>query len=154
MADNLKKDTEVTITVDTGSVNETNKNSKIIFSDDRSDPAENPGDPANYVSTVSSTKKVTYKAVVKDPASYPHDSVAVKKVYKKAEGGGVEILKKDSYTDTNNNGVVVCQVRDNKITGTENYTVTVAVTTTRGSDGSYVTGTNIYDVDPKLQMNT
>jgi hypothetical protein len=154
MADNQNKDTVVTITVDTGSVNETNKNSKITFSDDRSDPSENPGDPGNYISTVSSTKKVTYKAVVKDKTTYPNDSVAVKKVFKKKTGGGVEILKKDSYTDNNNDGVVVGQVRDNKITGTENYTVTIAVTTTRGSDGNYVTSTINYDVDPKIQMNT
>jgi hypothetical protein len=154
MADNENKDTDVTVTVDTGAVNQTNKNSKITFTDNRSDQAENPGDPTNYVSTVSSKKKLTFKAFVKDPTGYPRDSVAVKKVFKKTTGGGVDILKKDSYSDNNNDGIVVCQVRDDKIPGTEQYTVRVDVTVSRGSNGSYVLSTETYDVDPKLQMNT
>lgn len=154
MSDNQNKDTDVTITVDTGAVNQNNKNSKITFSDNRSDPAENPGDPTNYVSTVSSKKKITFTAVVKDTGTYPDDSVAVKLVSKKTTGGGEAILKKDSYSDKDGNGVVVGQVRDDKISGTEQYTVKVEVTTNRGNGDGHVISTNTYDIDPKLEMNT
>ena len=152
MPDNQNKDTTVTITIDTGSVNQSNKNTKITFTDDRSDAAENPGDPANYISTVSSGRKLTFQAVVKDPSTFPDDRVEVKKVTKKTTGGGEAILKNDSYDDTN--GVVVCHVRDNKIPGTEQYTVKVKVVTSRGSGNGRVMTPSEYDVDPKLQMNT
>ena len=59
-------DTLVTLTVDTATINQNNKNSKVDFTDNQGDPAENPGQPNNYVSSVNKGARITWSATSKN----------------------------------------------------------------------------------------
>lgn len=131
-----KKDTNVYLTLLSNlNITESNVKDKINFSDDRSDPAENPGHPETYLSSVDKNMKITWHGV-----NWGNSTVKIKEVSKKTNSPA-DILKKDKYTDTNDDGVVVGQVKDTQVSGDETYNVKFTI------DGTE------YTIDPRLKMN-
>ncbi len=133
------KDTHILLTIDTKTINQNNLNSKVVFSDDRSDPAQNPGDPASFTSIVNKNMKVYWSGVAKDTTS--GDVVNILGVYRKPDGGSeiLEIIGKDP----NKNGVVVGKVKNKSVSGFEYYSVEFEI----NQDTLMV-----FLVDPKLKM--
>jgi len=129
--------TLVTLTVDTSTINETNKNDKVTFTDDQSDPAENPGHPDQYVSTVNKNAWITWKGVSDNGT----DTVNISKVEQKTTGGGSDILVVPIGNP--NDGEVKARVKNSQVTGDECYNVKFNI------NGS----TTEYCIDPKLRMN-
>jgi hypothetical protein len=133
-----KIDTVVTLTVDLGSINQTNKNTTVTFSDNRTtDPGEPKGKPSDYVSSVDKGKNITWQGA---PAGY----VDVIMVFKKpGNSGGADILKDPS--NMGSGGKVTAKIKDKDISGTESYYVVFLV------NGDT---TNPYIIDPKIKINT
>lgn len=130
-----KKDTLITLTVDTGKINNNNINSCVVFSDDRKeDKPQEPGNPKDYVSTVNRNKKVTWQGKAKEGS----DTVKILEVYRKKEDGGAEIVEK---FNSKNDGTVEGKIKDKKVDGLENYEVKFSIN-----------GGDPYPVDPKLAM--
>lgn len=133
------RDTYILLTIDTKTINQNNIDSKVVFSDDRSDPAENPGDPASFSSVVNKNMKVYWSGVAKDTTS--GDVVNILGVYRKPNGGA-EILESIGK-DPNKNGVVVGKVKNKTVSGFEYYSVEFEI----NQDTLMV-----FLVDPKLKM--
>jgi len=143
-----KIDTVVTLTVDTKNISQSNKNSSVVFTDNRSDPAENPGDPKDYVSTVDLGKNITWSGVPDPNASNPGDSVQVIFVLKKpGSSGGADILKQNYNPGTTISGIttVTANIKDKNQTGIESYYVIFTVNNDTG---------NPYIIDPQIKMST
>lgn len=131
-------DTSVTLTVDTATINQNNKNSKVDFTDNQGDPSENPGQPTNYVSSVNKGARITWTATSKNGT----DTVNITGVSKKSIGGGSDILQSiGAPTD----GQITAQVKNVQVTGDENYNISFNVI----RNGV----TSPYTIDPKLKMN-
>ncbi len=137
--DSNDKDTHILLTIDTKTINQNNISAKVVFSDDRSDPIQNPGDPASFTSVVNKNMKVYWSGVAKDTTS--GDEVAVLGIYRKPDGGA-EILE-SLAKDPNKNGVVVGKVKNKNITGFEYYSVEFRI-----NEDTLRT----FLVDPKLKM--
>ena len=134
-----KKDTHVHLTIDTRSINENNKNSMVIFSDDRSNPSENPGDPEQYVSLVDKNMKIYWSGQPADASS--DKTIDILEVYRKPEGGA-EILEK-TFRDPNKDGIVIGKVKNKNVTGFENYNIVFRI------NGDTI---QTFTIDPKLKM--
>lgn len=137
------RNTNVLLSVNTQSINQQNKKNMVVFSDDRSDPAENPGHPETYVSTVNRNMRVSWSGLTSSPNST--DTVSITDVSKKTNGGGSDILQDTSFGDPNGDGIVTGQVKDEDVTGDENYNITFII------NGNT---TDPFTIDPKLQMAT
>ena len=133
------KDTHILLTIDTKTINQNNINSKVIFSDDRSNPNENSGDPASFTSKVDKNMKVYWSGVAKDTTT--GDEVAILGIFRKPDGGA-EILESLSK-DPNRKGVVVGKVKNKSISGFEYYSVEFRINQDT---------LRTYLVDPKLKM--
>lgn len=133
------KDTEIWLTVDTSRINESNKENSVLFSDDRSDPSDNPGDPKKFISVVDRNHKVVWKGKPADDLSA--ETIDILEVTRKRNGGGAEILESISKS-REKNGVVIGKVKDKDITGMEAYDVKFQIN-----------GDTIFTVDPKLRMS-
>ncbi len=133
------KDTHILLTVDTKTINENNINSKVVFSDDRSDPTTNPGNPETFTSIVDKNMKVYWSAVPKDANST--DTVDVLSIYRKPEGGA-EILEA-TFKDPNKDGIIIGKIKNKKVNGLELYSVLIRI------NGDTI---KTFLVDPKLQM--
>jgi len=136
---NLKKDTNVLVTVNTKEIDKSNIESTVVLSDDRSEPSENSGKPSSFVSVVEKNQKIYWRGAAKDPNS--GDVVEILKIYRKTDGGS-EILDK-TFKDPNKRGVVVGKIKNKKIAGLEYYNIRIII----NQDS-----TRIYDIDPKLRM--
>ncbi len=136
----VKRDTHVLLTIDTKMINETNMDSTIVFSDDRSDPSRNPGNPKEFTSIVDKNMKIYWSGIAKDPNS--NAVIKIIEIIRKQEGGA-EILKK-TFKDPNKDGVVVGKIKNKKVGGFEYYSVKFSIT-----QGDLITE---LEVDPKLQM--
>lgn len=134
MAD--KKDTVITVTVDTENINENNINDCVVFSDNRDDPPQAQGDPENYVSTVDKNMKAIWEGVSENG----QDSVEITNVDLKGDGDS-KILKDSNNSSTN--GVVEAKIKDKYTSEEESYTLTFTIN-----------GDTSYPVDPKLKMST
>lgn len=132
-----KKDTVITVTVDTEKINQNNINQCVVFSDNREDPPQEPGDPENYVSTVDKNMNVIWEGVSENGT----DSVEITNVDLK-EKGDPKILKDSQISSTN--GVIEAKVKDKYVSGEEAYNLTFTIN--KGSDS--------FPVDPKLKMST
>lgn len=130
-------DTSVILTVDTNTINQNNKNSKVDFTDNQGDPAENPGQPNNYVSSVNKGARITWSATSKNGT----DTVNITDVSKKSVGGGSDILQSIGAPT---NGQITALVKNVQVTGYESYNITFNI----NGDTS-----NPFTIDPKLQMN-
>lgn len=135
------RDTNVLLTIDTKTINENNVDSKVVFSDDRSDPISNPGNPSTFTSLVDRNMKVFWSGVAKDPDS--DETIDIIAIYRKPQGGA-EILE-STFRDPNKDGIVVGKVKNKKVQGQEYYSVVFRI------NGETP---RTFVVDPKLQMHT
>jgi len=125
-----KKDTDVLLTVTIADINQTNKNSKVVFTDNWGD-LETPGDPANYVSKVNKNMKITWTAL--DTGGNP---VTIKGV---AKDGGSVLMKNIKQGDSSN--IFTAKIKNDTdiVDGdTESYTITITVS---GTD---------FPIDPRI----
>lgn len=134
------KDTNVLLTIDTKTINENNVDSKVVFSDDRSDPATNPGNPESFTSIVDKNMKVYWSGVPQDSDS--NETIDIIAIYRKPEGGA-EILE-STFRDPNRDGIVIGKVKNRNVSGLEYYSVVFRI------NGETP---RTFVVDPKLQMN-
>lgn len=134
------RDTNVLLTIDTKTINENNVDTKVVFSDDRSDPATNPGNPETFTSIVDKNMKVYWSGVAKDEDSF--ETIDIIAIYRKPEGGA-EILE-STFKDPNRDGIVIGKIKNKKVDGLEYYTVVFRIN--GDTPRTFV-------VDPKLQMN-
>ena len=141
------KDTYVIVTVDTCSIEKGNEDQTVTFSDNRGDM---PGAGMAFKSKVDQGKKIFWVGNVKEHGQnceqkgeefYMKNSVEVKQIEIKYEPGNRHILKKDYYTDTNNDGIVVGKVKNVEVQGVEKYNITILVN-----------GTDWYTIDPQMEM--
>ncbi len=145
---NNPKDTNVTITVRTDSITEANKNTSVVFSDDVGDPAETPGDPRDYVSTVWKNKKITWTSLARNDGNV----VTISGV---AKDGGSEIM--DDLTTGDNDNVYQAKIKnDPKISpGTqESYSITLNVYGIMGLAGENTAGAIVYNGTQVAYMNS
>lgn len=134
------KDTNVLLTIDTKTINENNVDSKVVFSDDRSDPTTNPGNPESFTSIVDKNMKVYWSGVPQDSDS--NETIDIIAIYRKPEGGA-EILE-STFRDPNRDGIVIGKVKNRNVSGLEYYSVVFRI------NGETP---RTFVVDPKLQMN-
>ena len=135
------KDTNINLAVkpnvDVSTIEQANVINMIDFTDNREGDTQDPADPTTWVSKVNKSKKVNWTGT-----DDPSRSIIFKITEVTRESSNpVKILKKDVYTDNNNDGIVVGQVKDVDVTGQESYTVHFTIN-----------GTPLY-IDPKLVMN-
>mgnify|MGYP006175355899 FL=1 len=136
--------TVITLTVDTDALrtNPGNINNLVVFTDNQSDPDENPGHPEAYVSTVNKGSTCQWQGVAKNNT----DIINILSIVKK-DAGGSDILNTPippGLQGPNGSGkTITAVVAGNAVTGEELYTVTFSI----NSDPT------VYTVDPKLQMN-
>ncbi|WP_178988485.1 hypothetical protein [Winogradskyella schleiferi] len=135
-------DTVITLTVDTDNIkpNEQSIKDNVVFTDNQSDPAENPGHPDKYVSTVNKGHKCTWQGAAKNK----RDTINITVVAKKPVGGGADILEEITLGDPINDPNVISTVKNSVITGTESYNVSFIINKN---------DSQVYTVDPKLRMN-
>lgn len=133
-----KKDTLITVTVDTENINNGNIDECVTFSDDRNDTPQKPGKPGDYVSTVDKDKNVTWVGVSVNGT----DTVSISTVNRKKSGGGAEIMK-HADNSSKGDGKVEAKIKDKHVTGEELYDLTFQIN-----------GDVTYPVDPKLKMSS
>lgn len=136
--------TVITLSVDTVGLiaNPGNINNLVVFSDNQSDPAENPGHPEAYLSTVNKGSTCQWQGV----ATNTTDIINIMSIIKK-DSGGSDILNTPippGLQGPNGGGkTITAVVTGSAVTGDELYTVSFSI----NSD------TTVYTVDPRLQMN-
>lgn len=136
--------TVITLGVDTVGLiaNPGNINNLVVFSDNQSDPDENPGHPEAYLSTVNKGSTCQWQGV----ATNTTDIINILSIIKK-DAGGNDILNTPIPPGLQSSGsggkTVTAIVRGNFINGDELYTVSFSI----NSDPT------VYTVDPRLQMN-
>ena len=135
------KDTIICVTVDSKKINENNIDQHVIFSDDRDeDPPQQPGNPKDYVSTISKGMKVYWRAALKDPDS--GDDIEITEVISK-EGKEKWKLLDSVKPEQGNKKAWVGKVKGKNISDMEAYSVKFRINGGSGKE---------YIVDPKLQM--
>lgn len=134
-------DTVITLTVDTDNIqpNEQSIKDNVVFTDNQSDPAENPGHPETYVSTVNQGKTCTWQGAAKNK----RDTVNITVVAKKPNGGA-DILSEITLGDPITDPKVTSTVQNKAITGEESYYVTFIINKNPSP---------AYTVDPRIKMN-
>ncbi|WP_179007033.1 hypothetical protein [Winogradskyella forsetii] len=133
--------TVITLTVDTENIkpNEQSIKDNVVFTDNQSDPAENPGHPDAYVSTVIKGSSCTWQGVAKNG----RDTINITDVAKKPVGGGADILEEIALGDPFDDPKVTAKVKNKAITGPESYNVTFMINKNESQ---------VYTIDPKLKM--
>jgi len=142
--------TVITLTVTTEGLttDPTNINNHVKFTDNQSDPAENPGHPDTYVSTVNvSTAQKPITCQWQGVAANGTDEINIISVVKKSPSGK-DILKTPIPPGLQDprkgrGKLLTAKIRGNYIDGTEPYTVSFTI-----NDNS-----TVYPVDPKIKMN-
>lgn len=134
--------TIITLEVDTDALiaNPSDINNCVVFSDNQSDPAETPGRPDLYVSTVNQGATCTWQGVAKNK----RDKINITVVAKKTKGGGADILEEITLGDPINDPNVVAKVKNAKISGEECYNVTFIINKNTSQS---------FKVDPRLKIN-
>lgn len=133
--------TVITLTVDTENIkpNTASINENVVFSDNQSDPAENPGHPETYVSSVIKGSTCTWQGVAKNG----RDTINITDVAKKPVGGGADILSEITLGDPIKDPNVTSTVKNSDINGTESYNVSFIINKN---------DSQVYTVDPRLKM--
>lgn len=128
----MAKDTWVKLSVDTQSINDKNKEEKVIFSDNRDE------DPSNYSgkfqSTVDKNREIYWEGIAMNKS----DEVSIINVYKT---GGSEIME-DIKKDPKNTKKFKAKIKNKDIKPPEDYKVTIQIN-----------GGDTFTLDPKLIMN-
>lgn len=135
-----KKNTIISVTVDTQQINEKNIDKHVVFSDDRGGPPQEPGNPKDYVSIINPGMKVYWKGVAKDPQI--GDSIEITDIKLKDSKGSWKLLDNVS-SEQGNPGVKVGKIKNENIDGKESYSVSFRI---KGRKSEF-------EVDPKLQMH-
>lgn len=136
--------TVITLTVDTVGLiaNPGNINNLVVFTDNQSDPAENPGHPEAYLSTVNKSSTCQWQGV----AANSKDIINILSIIKK-DAGGSDILNTPippGLQGPSGGGKTITAIVAGKaVTGVELYTVSFSI----NSDPT------VYTVDPKISMN-
>lgn len=135
-----KQDTNINLAVkanvNVSTISQANVKNMIDFTDDMLGDPQDPANPTTWISKVDKSKKVKWTGT-----SDPSRNIIFKITGVDREPNfPVQILKKDSYSDKNNDGIVVGQVKDVDVTGGEHYKVSFTIN-----------GTPLY-IDPVLQM--
>ena len=136
--------TIITLTVTTEGITTvpTNINNHVVFTDNQSDLAENPGHPDTYVSTVNKGQPCEWQGV----AANGTDKINIISVVKK-NPSGKDILNTPIPPGLENpkggGKILTARVRGNYIDGDEPYTVSFTI----NDDPT------VYPVDPKITMN-
>ncbi|WP_411767578.1 hypothetical protein [Winogradskyella sp. A3E31] len=128
--------TVVTLLVNTATINQNNKNSKVTFSDNQGDPAENPGNPNVYYSSVNVGAQISWIGQSENGT----DTVQITSVSQKTTDGGSDILQSIGNP---NNGQVTAIARSVYVSGDENYNVSFTINNNTS---------NPYTIDPKIRM--
>ena len=126
--------TEITLTVDTANINESNKNLMVTFTDNQGD-TEIPGQPGKFESVVNKNATVTWKGVAKAGGAVSISSVSKKL----GSDGGADILQDIGPP---NDGIITARVKNIQVAGDEFYNI------------SFLVGSTTYTIDPKLRMKT
>ena len=138
----IKEDTNIYLAVkanvNVSTITQANVKNMIDFQDSRIGDPQDPADPTTWVSKVDKSKKVNWNGTSDSSRNIIFKITGVTR----DATNPVQILKKDSYTDNNNDGIVVGQVKDTDVTGQESYTV------------SFTINGIPLSIDPRLQMNT
>ncbi|TPV33429.1 hypothetical protein FJ651_10100 [Paucihalobacter ruber] len=131
----------LTVTTEGLTTDPDNINNHVVFSDNQSDPLENPGHPETYVSTVNKGATCEWQGV----AANGRDIINILSVVKK-NPDGIDILNTPippGIQDPKGGGKkLTATVRGNAINGDEPYTVNFSI-----NDSPI-----IYPVDPKIRM--
>lgn len=133
------KDTWIYLTVDTKNINERNIDEMVVFSDDRDDPPQEPGNPKDYVSTISPGMKVYWQGLVRDSES--EDIIEITEVNVK-DGKDQWKLLESVGPEKGNKGVRVGKVKGKQIDGQESYYVRFRIEGRKSE----------FEVDPKIRM--
>ena len=135
--------TVITLTVTTAGLttDQTNINNHVVFTDNQSDPKENPGHPDTYLSTINKGKICQWRGV-SNPAG---DKINIIKVTKKDDGGNNLLMLPipAGVGDDGSAKILTAQISEKALTGDELYTVTFTI----NDDPTE------YPVDPKIRMN-
>ncbi|MGB7842390.1 MAG: hypothetical protein WBL21_06345 [Salinimicrobium sp.] len=129
------KQTIITMKVDVKNLNENNVEKHVHFSDDHG--ARQNGSPKNFTSIVKKNQKIIWKGSVGE-TDVESDKVEITKITRKKIDGGEKLLKSTKFED----GTVVGKIKDEDLTGIENYEVHFSI------------NGNGYVVDPKLEIKT
>ncbi|MDT0643453.1 hypothetical protein RM553_11480 [Zunongwangia sp. F363] len=136
------QDTYVLLTIDTENITENNMNTTVVFTDDRSDISENPGDPDSHVALVDKGMKIYWMG---QPLNSNSDvTIQILDAYRKPEGGPVILT--DVYTSSSLEGVLIGQIREDYVSEPESYSIVFRI-----NDGETQ---HTYTIDPKLKMSS
>tara|TARA_R110002051_G_scaffold306_3_gene1365 strand:+ start:37913 stop:39031 length:1119 start_codon:yes stop_codon:yes gene_type:complete len=129
----MGQDTNITVTVDTETINELNKKSKVEFKDDRNDPIAVIGRPEDFESVVDKNQKITWTAVAKNGVT----PVFIESVKRES---GSEIMQEISRGNSHNTYRAKIKNKDfAPPDDTEDYSITIGL---NGYEG--ITGENQY----------
>ena len=141
---NKPNNTVITLTVTTAGLttDQTNINNHVVFTDNQSDPKENPGHPDTYLSAVNKGKICQWRGV-SEPKG---DKINIISVVKKKAGGNDILMTPipGGVGDKGSAKILTAQVSELALIGEEQYTVNFTVKN----------DPTVYPVDPRLKMNT
>lgn len=132
-----RKDTVITLTVDTENINQENILSSVSLSDNQGGSGQNPID---YTTPIDPGTSVSWDGVPVNPDA--GHKVLITRIQVKGEQGS-KVLKKGRYTG---NGRVNGNAKDNYTEGIDSYSISFKVI--KGGDRP-----DDYILDPKLKMN-
>ena len=141
--------TIITLTVDTQGLttDPSNINNHVVFTDNQSDPKENPGHPETYVSTVNmSTDKKPVTCQWQGVPKQGTDEINIISVVKKTPNGK-DILKTPIPPGLQDprkgqGKTLTAKIRSSYIDGDEPYTVSFTINNSP----------TVYPVDPRIKM--
>ena len=137
-----KKDTIITLKVNTQKIHGDRISKYVKLSDNRTDdPKPEPKDPADFVSLVNRNMKVFWFGAPE--VMETGDSVQITGILRKTSKGNAEILE-NKYSDPEKDGVYVAKVKDKDIEGDEAYSIIFKINNDAKRE---------YTLDPKLRMD-
>ena len=132
-----RKDTIITLTVDTENINQNNIPGSVSLSDNQGGSGQSPTD---YTTPIDPGTRVSWDGVPANPDS--GHKVLITQIEVKCDQGS-RVLKKGRYTGR---GRVNGNAKDNYVEGLDSYSISFKVIKGGGRPNDYV-------LDPKLKMN-
>lgn len=149
-----KKDTNITVTIDTKNITINNLESTVIFKDDRggNEGSENPPNSSNYFSYVDKGKNVVWIGIVNPDSHDPGDSVTLLCVFINPNNKGGDLLKKDAYIA--DNGSIPATVKENPTKKDDKYPDENYYLVFMVNKANETNPHKIYTIDPKLRIQS
>ena len=138
---------DITVTVDTETINETNKKFAVVFSQGLGGPIEDPGHPENYTSQVQKNQKISWTAVAKNGTS----NVFFQNVKHESGKSIMKEIKRGGSTNLYTAKVKTKDVNEDDI---ENYSITIGLAGYEGMAGSNENGPVVYLGKTVAYMNS